>query len=89
MAPKKASAPEVAHGPLMTAEEAAKYLGVKVRWLRSARERNFLTVVRLGDHYVRYRQSDLDRLIDQGIEEAPPSDRKMKPRTVRPRRASR
>ena len=48
-------------GPLLTCEEAAKYLGAKERTGRTLSENRCVPVVKVG-RYVRFRKRDLDEL---------------------------
>lgn len=53
---------------LFTAEEAAEYLSVPVRFIRRIRYENRLPGVKLGK-YVRFRKEDLDKFIEDGTED--------------------
>jgi excisionase family DNA binding protein len=46
----------------LTKDEAAKYLGVTLGWIREAMERGRIPYYKFG-HYVRFRREDLDEYI--------------------------
>jgi excisionase family DNA binding protein len=48
---------------LFTEQEAADYLGVPLRWMRTARARGYLPIVKFPQ-YNRYRKADLDAYVE-------------------------
>jgi excisionase family DNA binding protein len=53
------------HQPLMTTDEAAKYLNVPARWVADAARQGKLRCTKIGRH-VRFRVEHLDELVDAG-----------------------
>ena len=58
------------HSPLLTPQEAARYLRIEERCLRSIRQRGEIPVVRVGHGRGRilFHKSDLDAYIEDRVE---------------------
>lgn len=52
--------------PLLTQKQAAAILGVSLKWLQIRRRRGVLRYVKLGYNKIRYRRSELRRLMQEG-----------------------
>jgi len=55
--------------PLKTLKEAARYLRVSERTMRSMRQRGEIPVVRPSPGTVRFREADLDEHIEKNVEQ--------------------
>jgi excisionase family DNA binding protein len=55
---------------LLTREEAAEYLGIGITALNSLRASGELKSVRIREATIRYRKSDLDKLVESLPEES-------------------
>ena len=53
---------------LLTAAEVAERLNVGERFVRHAREYGLLPAVKLGNHYIRFKESDVDAFVARGYE---------------------
>jgi excisionase family DNA binding protein len=49
---------------LYTIREAADYLGVKDRWMKTAVARRYIPFIRVGGMYIKFRKADLDAYIE-------------------------
>jgi excisionase family DNA binding protein len=60
--------PKTHVSPLLTLEEAARYLRIEERTMRSIRQRGEIPVVRVSPGRIAFRTSDLDAYIEDKTE---------------------